>query len=138
MANARAKLPSQTLTMQKPHRLTAPSLAKVDAGAKRVANRAVAAVKDAEARGAANDVVVKDAVAVAQVVAVATAAVPRAAAVIEVENRRAAAMTLDATVLRADTKKSEAQRLSLSHAKQRSPSTGTMSLGISRLSNPAR
>ena len=103
-----------------------------------MANRAVAAVKDAEAKVAAIDVVVKDVVVVAPVVAVATAAVLRAAAVIEVENRRVAAMTLDATVLPADTKKSEAQRLSLSHAKQRSPSTGTMSLGISRLSNPAR
>jgi len=95
----------------------------VDAGAKGVANRAVAAVKDA-----ANDVVVKDVVVVAPVVAVVTAAVPRAAAV----------MTLDATVLRADTKKGEARRLSLSHANQRSASIGTMSLGISRLSNPAR
>lgn len=124
--------------MQNPHRRTAPNLATVDAGAKGVANRAVAAVKDAEAKVAAIDVVVKDVVVVAPVVAVATAAVLRAAAVIEVENRRVAAMTLDATVLRADTKKSEAQRLSLSHAKQRRPSTGTMNLGISRLSNPAR
>jgi hypothetical protein len=82
-------------------------------------------------------VAVKDAVEVVRAEAVVMAVDRKVAAAIEVESLPAAAMIRDAIALRADTKKIEARRLSLPHAKQPSPSTGTTSLGISRLSNPA-
>jgi hypothetical protein len=124
--------------MRKPHRPAAPSRVKVVAGAKGVANRAVAEGKVAAAKAAANDVAVKVAVEVVRAEAVAMAVDRKVAEAIEVESLPAAATIRDAIVLRADTTKSEALRSSLPHAKQHNQSTGTTSPGISRLSNPAK